>query len=166
MFELVLEGRILHEGHPDDRFLCIRGGVREESRRTRPGNGEIGELHRMGRKLLLPGVIDTHVHMRDPGLTKKEDLYTGSVSAAFGGVTAFIDMPNTKPPTMDSRTLQGKERIASSSSVIDHGFNICIMAGSDQRKIEKILRADNGSPKPPALKAFMGESTGSLIFGP
>ncbi|MEA3557874.1 MAG: dihydroorotase [Candidatus Thermoplasmatota archaeon] len=166
MFELVLEGRILRKGHPVDAFICVNGGLIEEIRRIRPGNGEIGELHRMGRRILLPGVIDTHVHMRDPGLTMKEDMYSGSVSAAFGGVTAFIDMPNNKPPTMDSRTLREKERIASASSVIDHGFNLCITAGSDREEIERTIRAGGGSPKPPALKVFMGETTGSLIFGP
>ena len=73
-----------------------------------PGTGTFGEHHRLGRRIMIPGAVDSHVHMRDPGLTKKEDLETGSISAAFGGVTSFIDMPNTKPPTIDKRTFTEK----------------------------------------------------------
>ncbi|MCD6381165.1 MAG: amidohydrolase family protein, partial [Candidatus Odinarchaeota archaeon] len=70
-------------------------------------------------RLVIPGVVDVHVHFRDPGYTNKEDFYTGSCAAAAGGVTTIIDMPNTKPPTNKVDTLMEKLRLARSKSIVD-----------------------------------------------
>ncbi|MFO8051448.1 MAG: dihydroorotase [Thermoplasmatota archaeon] len=166
MFDLVIHGRVLETGTLRDAYVCIEGGIISELRRSRPGNGELGEIRSFGKKLLLPGVIDSHVHMRDPGSTHKENLYTGSVSAAFGGVTTFIDMPNTIPPTIDRTTFIDKYTRASSESVIDFGLNLGIMSSSGTEHIGEILGSGTRGGRPTALKAFMGESTGSLIYGP
>ncbi len=72
--------------------------------------------------LVLPGVIDVHVHFRDPGMTKKENWYTGSCAAAAGGVTTVIDHPNTIPPTIDPESFKKKQKEAK-KSIIDHGIN-------------------------------------------
>jgi len=72
--------------------------------------------------VLLPGGIDIHVHFREPGMTHKEDFYTGSLSAAFGGITTFADMPNTKPPTDSVQRLKEKIKLAKEKSVVDFGI--------------------------------------------
>ena len=70
----------------------------------------------------LPGLIDVHVHLRDPGGTHKEDFHTGTQAALAGGVTAVLDMPNNSPPTTDGETLQRKAEIASQKAVCDFGL--------------------------------------------
>lgn len=72
--------------------------------------------------LTLPAGIDVHVHFRDPGLTEKEDWYTGSCSAAAGGVTTVVDHPNTIPPTIDKKSFRDKLKIANRNSVVDFGL--------------------------------------------
>ncbi|MBN1390539.1 MAG: dihydroorotase [Candidatus Thermoplasmatota archaeon] len=165
MYDLVIEGRILADGSPVDAYLCIEGGRIARVCKQPPVSGEYGEFHRQGRSLLLPGVIDTHVHFRDPGMTSKEDFTTGSISAAFGGVTTVIDMPNTRPPTIDLGSLMVKERIASTGSVIDYGLNLAIMGGSDLMAVDTLLKGGANAPAPVGLKAFLGDTTGSLVFG-
>ena len=71
---------------------------------------------------VIPGIIDPHVHFREPGLTHKEDLFTGSVSAAAGGITTILDMPNTKPPTTTSALLKEKKNLAQ-KSIVNYGFH-------------------------------------------
>ena len=73
---------------------------------------------------LLPGVIDDQVHFRDPGLTHKEDLHTGSLACAKGGVTTFLEMPNTKPATITRAALADKLELAASKCVVNYGFYI------------------------------------------
>jgi dihydroorotase len=166
MFDLVIEGRILQDGSPAEVFLCINDGVIEVIRRSTPGKGEMGEHHRYGSHLILPGAVDTHVHFRDPGLTKKEDFLSGSISAAFGGVTTVMDMPNTRPPTIDQRSLVEKDRIASRSSVVDYGLHLGILNSTDVMAVDALLGGNGGIAPPAGLKAFLGESTGSLVLSP
>jgi len=165
MYDLVIEGRILSDGIPVERSICIENGRIADIKRTCPGKGMIGEHHRWGRAIIIPGAIDTHVHFRDPGLTHKEDFTTGSISAAFGGVTSVIDMPNTRPPTIDQRSLKDKDALASSGSVIDYGFDLAILDGSDLVAVDLLLSGGCDTPPPAGLKAFLGESTGSLVLG-
>ena len=73
---------------------------------------------------LLPGVIDDQVHFRDPGLTHKEDLFTGSRACAKGGVTTFLEMPNTNPTTTTAQALEAKLELAASKCVVNFGFYI------------------------------------------
>ena len=74
--------------------------------------------------LILPAALDMHVHFRDPGYPHKEDWKTGSESAACGGVTAVVDMPNTNPFTSDISSFKDKEQIAKSKSIVDFGIGI------------------------------------------
>ena len=71
---------------------------------------------------LLPGIIDPQVHFRDPGLTHKEDLRTGSMSAAAGGITTFFEMPNTNPSTTTLERLSKKNKTASTKSIVNYSF--------------------------------------------
>jgi len=73
---------------------------------------------------LLPGVVDDHVHFRDPGLTHKEDLHSGSLACAAGGVTTFLEMPNTVPPATTQQLIEEKLARAASKSVVNYGFYI------------------------------------------
>jgi len=165
MFDLVIECRCLYEGRLQDLALCIIDGRIADILRTAPSESGSGEVHRIREGIVLPGIVDTHVHMRDPGLTSKEDFGTGTASAAFGGVTCVLDMPNTKPPTIDAASLQDKYEAASTKAHIDHGFYIAISDRTDVEMVTALLMDRRSAVRPAALKAFLGESTGSLRFG-
>ncbi len=107
--------------------------------------------------LLFPGIIDTHVHFREPGLTEKADIETESRAAVAGGVTSFIDMPNTKPQTTTMELLEEKVALAAEKSVANYGF----MLGATNNNIEDILAAD--PTKYAAIKLFLGSSTGDML---
>lgn len=108
-------------------------------------------------RLLLPGVIDTHVHFRDPGLTHKADMATESLAAVAGGVTSFIDMPNTKPPTVSMSNVEWKINRASEVSAANYGFFI----GATDNNIDELVHADYS--RVAGVKLFMGSSTGNML---
>ncbi len=107
---------------------------------------------------ILPGVIDTQVHFREPGLDHKEDLATGSAGAAMGGVTAFFEMPNTNPNTLTAAALNDKLKRAKGRAWVDHAFFI---GATDDNAAE--LAALELLPGCAGVKVFMGSSTGSLL---
>ena len=82
------------------------------------------EVIDLGGKVLMAGGIDAHVHFRDPGLTHKADIASESRAAVLGGITSFIDMPNTIPPTVTAEALEAKLKVASEYSWANYGFNI------------------------------------------
>lgn len=104
---------------------------------------------------LLPGALDPQVHFRDPGLTWKEDLHTGSMAAAAGGVTSFFDMPNTKPSTITIEGMAERKRIAASKCVVNYNFFI----GATDTNLDVL----NDVKNVPGIKIFMGSSTGDLL---
>lgn len=106
-------------------------------------------------KLLLPGAIDPHVHFREPGAEHKEDLASGSRAAARGGVTSFLEMPNTTPPTIDAATLADKLARAAHKCVVNYGFFI----GATPTNADTLERAQPAC----GIKIFMGCSTGDLL---
>lgn len=106
---------------------------------------------------LLPGVIDTHVHFREPGLTEKADFHTESRAAAAGGVTSVIDMPNTKPQTTTMELLEAKMATAREKSLVNYGF----MLGATNDNIDQLLQAD--PTRFAAIKLFLGSSTGNML---
>lgn len=108
-----------------------------------------------GKKYLLPGIIDPHVHMRDPGLTHKEDLYTGSRACAKGGITTFIDMPNTVPTTTNLKALQDKKDLASTKSLVNYGFHF----GGTSTDNSEIIPSKGVA----STKVFMNISTGKML---
>ncbi|WP_142847318.1 dihydroorotase [Telmatospirillum sp. J64-1] len=107
---------------------------------------------------VLPGVIDTQVHFREPGLEHKEDLATGTAAAALGGVVAVFEMPNTKPSTTTREALQEKFDRARGRAWVDHAFFIGA-AGDNVEALAEIERM----PGCAGIKVFMGSSTGSLL---
>lgn len=106
-------------------------------------------------KLLLPGVVDDQVHFREPGLTHKEDLYTASRACAKGGVTTFLEMPNTSPTTTSQAQLEAKLALASYKSLVNYGFYI----GATPQNVGELRHAH----RTPGIKIFIGSSTGDLL---
>lgn len=109
---------------------------------------------------LLPGVIDDQVHFRDPGLTHKEDLRTGSRACAAGGVTSFLEMPNTVPQTVTVEALAAKLALAERRCVVNYGFYI----GAATDNLDELRRAERAYGVPaPGIKIFIGSSTGDML---
>ena len=104
---------------------------------------------------LIPGVIDDQVHFREPGLTHKEDLAAASRACAKGGVTTFLEMPNTEPPAITQDLLNVKLKIASEKSLVNYGFYI----GATPDNVDELSRATHT----PGIKIFIGSSTGNLL---
>lgn len=108
-------------------------------------------------KYLIPGVIDEHVHFREPGLTYKADIYTESRAAVAGGVTSFMDMPNTVPQTTTQELLQQKFDLAAEKSLANYSFYL----GATNDNLSEIVKTD---PKRVCgIKLFMGSSTGNML---
>ncbi|MGM9829601.1 MAG: dihydroorotase [Muribaculaceae bacterium] len=107
--------------------------------------------------LLIPGCIDDHVHFREPGLTHKADIASESRAAVAGGVTSYMDMPNTKPLTITAEALEEKFDIAASSSVANYSFFI----GATNDNIDTLLSIDN--KRVAGVKLFLGSSTGNML---
>ena len=108
-------------------------------------------------KLLIPGVIDDQVHFREPGLTHKATINSESKAAIAGGITSFIEMPNTVPQTTTLLELENKFELARNNSYANYSF----MFGGTNNNIEEIKKLDN--KKVPALKLFLGSSTGNML---
>lgn len=106
---------------------------------------------------LLPGIIDEHVHFREPGLTQKADIFTESRAAVAGGVTSFMDMPNTNPQTTTQDLLQQKFDFAAQKSAANYSFYL----GATNDNIDEIVKTD--PKKVCGIKLFMGSSTGNML---
>ncbi len=121
-------------------------------------NAEIIDL---GGKVLMAGGIDAHVHFREPGLERKADIESESKAALLGGVTSFIDMPNTMPPTTDLETLQDKLNRACGRSWGNYGFHIG--ATNDNAAMIREYLAEGHGNEFGGIKVFMGSSTGNML---
>ncbi len=108
-------------------------------------------------KVLMPGIIDDQVHFREPGLTRKACIYTESKAAVAGGITSFMEMPNTVPQTVTQELLKEKFDIASESSLANYSFYM----GATNDNIEELLKTDPKSVC--GIKVFMGSSTGNML---
>lgn len=107
---------------------------------------------------LLPGVIDSQVHFREPGMIHKEDLGTGTKGAALGGVTSVFEMPNTNPPTTTVELYNDKMRRAAEKAWVNYAFYM----GASHENVDQIAELEK-LPHTPGIKIFMGSSTGSLL---
>jgi dihydroorotase len=110
-------------------------------------------------KYLLPGCIDDQVHFREPGLTHKATIYTESKAAVAGGVTSFMEMPNTQPPAFTQELLEDKYSIASQTSLANYSF----FMGTSNDNIDEILKTNEKKNEVCGVKIFMGSSTGNLL---
>ena len=108
-------------------------------------------------KYLIPGIIDEHVHFREPGLTHKADIYTESRAAVAGGVTSFMDMPNTNPQTTTQALLQHKFDLAAEKSLANYSFYL----GATNDNLDEVVKTD--PKKVCGIKLFMGSSTGNML---
>lgn len=145
---LVNEGQII----PCD--VLIRGERIEKIAAQIDAEGEVVDLK---GKYLLPGIIDDQVHFREPGLTHKGTIYSESRAAAAGGVTTYIEQPNTKPPALTKTLLEEKFAIAAKSSLANYSFNM----GASNDNLEDLLKADYSTFS--GVKVFMGSSTGNML---
>jgi dihydroorotase len=156
-FDLVLKGG----------DVATLGGVRRADLGIRDGriaalgdlaSASAGEVFAVDGLTVLPGVIDTQVHLREPGAEHKEDLATGTAAAALGGVTAICEMPNTRPPTTTAEALADKLARANGRAWVDYAFFV----GAAPDNVDALSRLER-LPGCVGVKLFMGSSTGSLL---
>jgi len=108
-------------------------------------------------KFLIPGAIDDQVHFREPGLTHKAEIYTESKAAVAGGITSFMEMPNTVPNTLTQELLENKYQIAAKNSLANYSFYM----GVSNDNLEEVLKTDKKNVC--GIKVFMGSSTGNML---
>jgi len=144
----ILQGDVLIE---NGRIEKILSQISQISTEVKEINGE--------GKFLLPGAIDDQVHFREPGLTHKATIYTESKAAVAGGVTSFMEMPNTIPPAFTQELLEDKYRIASQTSLANYYFYI----GTSNDNADEVLKTNEKKNEVCGVKIFMGSSTGNLL---
>jgi dihydroorotase len=159
-YDLVLKGGTLVDprGTARDNVtadLGIRDGkIAALAEEIDSSRGE--DVYDAGGLYILPGLIDAHVHFRDPGLTYKEDFASGSAAAAYGGITLVADMPNTLPPTVTAADLREKARIAGEKSYTDFGL-FALLTGENRGEMEGLVREGTLG-----FKVFLGTSVGNI----
>jgi dihydroorotase len=153
---IIKNANILNEGKIFEGNVLIENGI---IRKIFTGDDGVSDTLTIDarNKLLMPGVIDDQVHFRDPGLTHKGDIFSESRAAAAGGVTSFMDMPNTSPPALSLELLEEKYSAASRNSLINYSFYL----GASNGNIAEINKIN---PKTICgVKVFMGSSTGNML---
>ena len=158
--KLIKNVRIINEGRSHQGAVLINGEIIEAVYEGEVPSEIIAETNDVvdGQgKWLLPGCIDDQVHFREPGLTHKADIYSESRAAVAGGVTSFMDMPNTKPQTTTLENLEWKFNRAAETSVANYSF----FFGGTNDNMEDIRRLDRS--RVPGLKLFLGSSTGNML---
>ena len=123
-------------------------------------NSENLKIIDVGKKLIMPGIIDVHTHMREPGVTYKEDFETGSRACAKAGVTTFYDMPNTIPTTTTLENLMEKKKLASEKSIVNFGLHFGGSKNDNIEEIKKVLKDREVN----TVKIFMNVSTGEMLI--
>jgi dihydroorotase len=153
---LILNANIVNEGQVFQGDVLIKGQYIENIGKDLSSRTADQVIDARG-KYLLPGVIDDQVHFREPGLTHKATIYTEARSGVAGGVTSFMEMPNTNPPTFTQALLEEKYQIASQTSLANYSFFI----GASNDNLQEVMKTD--LEKVCGLKIFMGSSTGNLL---
>ena len=153
---LIVNARLVNEGREFVGDLRISHGRIAQIGAELVAHVDDRVIDAAGRRL-LPGMVDDQVHFREPGLEHKGDMATESAAAVAGGLTTFMDMPNTSPPTLDATALEDKYRRAAGRAWGNHGFYL----GASNDNLEAIRGLD---PKTaPGVKVFMGASTGNML---
>ena len=145
---------VVNEGERYQASVRIEDGRIAEIKKTSSASFESGEE---GEFILLPGVIDEHVHMREPGLTHKATMESETRAAARGGVTTVLDMPNVVPQTTSLQLLEERYALAEGQCHVNYGFYL----GATNDNIEEVKQLDPRSC--PGVKLFMGSSTGGML---
>lgn len=153
---LIVNANIVNEGKVFQGDVFIKGSFIEAIGTDLSSRQADHTLDAKGL-YLFPGAIDDQVHFREPGLTHKADIHTESRAAVAGGVTSFMEMPNTVPPTFTQELLEEKYQLASQKSLANYSF----FMGASNDNLDEILKTD--PTKVCGLKIFMGSSTGNLL---
>ena len=152
---ILKNGVLVNEGHKTEADILIKNGKIEK---IGPSITELGaEIIDVKGSFILPGCIDDQVHFREPGLTHKASIYSESRAAVAGGITSYMEMPNTVPNATTQELLQDKYDIASKNSLANYSF----FMGATNDNLEEVLKTD---PKwVCGIKVFMGSSTGNML---
>ena len=158
MKTLIFGGKVVNEGKVLTASVVVDNDtITDIIEGTDTPRGSYDQIVDATGCFVLPGVIDDHVHFRDPGLTQKADMQTESRAAAFGGVTSYLDMRNTKPQTTTIDALEAKYADAAKKSHVNYGFFI----GATNDNIEEVCSVN--PQHVPGIKLFMGSSTGNML---
>lgn len=152
---LITNARIVNEGEIREGDVLIKNGRIENIAPSLPG--EADRIVDAAGKALLPGMIDCHVHFREPGLEVKADMHSESGAAVAGGVTSIMEMPNTKPAAISNAVLEDKFALAATKCIANYSFHL----GASNTNIDELLAMD--PKKVCGVKLFMGASTGGLL---
>ncbi|HCY24995.1 MAG TPA: dihydroorotase, partial [Cryomorphaceae bacterium] len=154
---LIKNARIVNEGEIFEGDLLIeQGRIAKIDATIGPKNGNVVIIDAEG-KYLMPGVIDDQVHFREPGLTHKGDIYSESRAAVAGGITSYMEQPNTKPVATTIEELEKKYTRASQVSLANYSFNM----GASNDNLEELKKVSKRNVA--GIKIFMGSSTGNML---
>ena len=157
MRTLIKNGTIVNEGRSFLGDLVVNGEQIEEIYEGKAPRGIYDQVIDASGCFVLPGVIDDHVHFREPGLTRKADIESESRAAAFGGVTSYFEMPNTNPQTTTLEALEDKFALGAQKSHVNYSF----FFGATNDNVDLFDRLD--VHRIPGIKLFMGSSTGNML---
>ncbi len=155
---LIKNINIVNEGTIIASDVLIQNGRLEKIAPFINSHAQVQEINGESR-FLLPGVIDDQVHFREPGLTHKATIYTEAKAAVAGGVTSFMEMPNTVPPAFTQELLEEKYDIAAKTSLANYSF----FMGTSNENAEEVLKTNSKKSRVCGVKIFMGSSTGGLL---
>ncbi|MFM2439357.1 MAG: hypothetical protein RLZ16_354 [Bacteroidota bacterium] len=155
---LIKNTTIVNEGKKVNGDVLIKKGRIEKIASSINAKEAVIEIDGQGQ-FLLPGAIDDQVHFREPGLTHKANIYTEAKAAVAGGITSFMEMPNTQPPVFTQSLLEDKYAIGATNSLANYSF----FMGTSQDNLEEILRTNEKKNDVCGVKIFMGSSTGNLL---
>jgi len=153
---IIRNARLVNEGQITESDVLLKDGRIEKIAADLPASAGADVVDANGRHL-LPGMIDDQVHFREPGLTHKGDFYSESRAAIAGGVTSYLEMPNSNPPTTNPEQLEWKYARAAETSAANFGFYF----GATNNNIEQIRALDPSMTC--GVKVFMGASTGNML---
>lgn len=154
---LIVNAEIVNEGRIYTGSVRIKNGYIDRIAAGENMDATGLEVVDAKDKFLIPGVIDDQVHFRDPGLTHKADIYTESRAAVAGGVTSFMEMPNTIPNTLTQELLEEKYKMASRKSLANYSFYM----GASNDNLDEIVKTNPANVC--GIKVFMGASTGNML---
>ena len=157
MRTLIKNGTIVNEGRSFLGDLVVDGEQIEEIYEGKAPRGIYDQVIDASGCFVLPGVIDDHVHFREPGLTRKADIESESRAAAFGGVTSYFEMPNTNPQTTTLEALKDKFALGAQKSHVNYSF----FFGATNDNVDLFDRLD--VHRIPGIKLFLGSSTGNML---
>ncbi len=156
---IIKHARIVNEGRQFTGDVYVKDGmiakVCEGENEVVQNDWEVVDADGL---FLLPGVIDEHVHFREPGLEHKADIFTESRAAVAGGITSYMEMPNTRPPVLTQELLEAKYALAAEKSLANYSFYM----GASNDNLEEVLKTDPS--RVCGVKVFMGSSTGNMLM--